>query len=547
MNSVKLKKTILTVFLLFLIIAPLIVLIGRSIFQDSTFDLHRIISVLGEAGNVSMIGNSLLLGILVSIVATIIAVPMAFLLAKTKIGNHSWLDVLMTVTFMTPPYIAAMGWILFMQKNGLFQQLCPWSGHISESFFSLWGLVLVMALHSFPFLTSILKNAMLQMNNNLDESAKICGAGGWTRFRKITMPLLKGNYAIGVLMVFVKTLSEYGTPATLGKRIGYEVFTSKIHSYASISPVDFGSAAVLSSLLIGICMVLWMIQNQVTARHTYKLVGGRSAKSVHLTDGRRIRILGIIYIVIILFISIGIPYFSVAATSVIKLRGYGLSAGNFTCNHYIELFSDTSALNALLTSVLLGIASATAASILGVFIVLMTRKDIKWGNIIKGIGTLPEMVPNIVFVIGFMLLYNQIYHWLPVYNTISFMILVYTAMFLPYSVQYTSSAVMQISESIPEAAQVCGANKEMIIGKIMLPLIFRGIMSGWMMIFIIVFRELVGASLISPPNVKTVSTYIVSEFEQGSVSVGMAMAVICILFSLLFLLIINHLKERKVR
>lgn len=177
----------------------------------------------------------------------------------------------------------------------------------------------------------------------------------------------------------------------------------------------------------------------------------------------------------------------------------------------------------------------------------MTRKDKKWGNIINGIGTLPEMVPNIVFVIGFMLMYNQIYHWMPIYNTIAFMILVYTAMFLPYSIQYTSSALMQISESVPEAAQVCGADKKMVIGKILLPLIFKGVMSGWMMIFIIVFRELVGASLISPPNVKTVSTYIVSEFEQGSVSVGMAMAVICIVFSLLFLLLINHLKERKVR
>lgn len=547
MKREKTKKTILTVFLLFLIIAPLIVLIGRSLYQDGVFDLQKIMSVLGEAGNASMIGNSLLLGILVSIVATIIAVPMAFLLTKTKIGNHSWLDVLMTVTFMTPPYIAAMGWILFMQKNGLLQQMCPWSGHISESFFSLWGLVLVMALHSFPFLTSILKNAMLQMNDNLEESAKICGAGGLQRFRKITMPLLTGNYAIGVLMVFVKTLSEYGTPATLGKRIGYDVFTSKIHSYASISPVDFGSAAVLSSILIGICMILWMIQNQVTARHTYKLIGGRSARCLHLADSRKIRFIGIIYITAILLISIGIPYFSVFATSIIKLRGYGLSAGNFTFNHYIELFSDTSALNALLTSVMLGVFSATAASILGIIIVFMTRKDKKWGNIINGIGTLPEMVPNIVFVIGFMLMYNQIYHWLPIYNTIAFMILVYTAMFLPYSIQYTSSALMQISESVPEAAQVCGADKKMVIGKILLPLIFKGVMSGWMMIFIIVFRELVGASLISPPNVKTVSTYIVSEFEQGSVSVGMAMAVICIVFSLLFLLLINHLKERKVR
>jgi len=60
-----------------------------------------------------------------------------------------------------------------------------------------------------------------------------------------------------------------------------------------------------------------------------------------------------------------------------------------------------------------------------------------------------------------------------------------------------------------------------------------------MMIFIISFRELVASSLISPPNVLTVSTFIVREFEQGSVSVGMAMAVICVLLTTTALIILN--------
>ena len=71
--------------------------------------------------------NSLLLGLCVVLCSTIIAVPTAYLLARTQLKKHSWLDIIFMIPFMTPPYIASMGWILFMQKKGLFQQL---AGHV---------------------------------------------------------------------------------------------------------------------------------------------------------------------------------------------------------------------------------------------------------------------------------------------------------------------------------------------------------------------------------------------------------------------------------
>ena len=79
----------------------------------------------------------------------------------------------------------------------------------------------------------------------------------------------------------------------------------------------------------------------------------------------------------------------------------------------------------------------------------------------------------------------------------------------------------------------------------MLPLVMKGIISGWMMTFIIVFRELVAASIISPPNTLTVSTFIVREFEQGSVSVGMAMSVVCVLLTTTALIILSQANQKR--
>ena len=163
---------------------------------------------ISNAKNVQTIVNSLLLGVSVVLCASLVALPTAFLLARTKLGQKRWLDIVFMIPFMTPPYIASMGWILFMQKKGLFQQLFPATGAWSEHFFCFGGLVLVMSLHVFPFLMTMMKNAMLNIPVSLEESGAVFGAGFGMRLRKIFAPLLTGNYAIGALLVFVKTLSE---------------------------------------------------------------------------------------------------------------------------------------------------------------------------------------------------------------------------------------------------------------------------------------------------------------------------------------------------
>lgn len=68
--------------------------------------------------------------------------------------------------------------------------------------------------------------------------------------------------------------------------------------------------------------------------------------------------------------------------------------------------------------------------------------------------------------------------------------------------------------------------------------------AGWMMTFIIAIRELVAPSLIAPPDTLVISTYIMREFEQGSVSLGMSMAVLCILLTTLSLTAVKLLTRK---
>lgn len=537
---------VLLLVLAFLIVCPLVAVFAEAVIIDGRLDLYQAWTIIADPENLQTIWNSLILGVCVVLCSTVLAAPTAYLLARTQLGRHKWLDILFMVPFMTPPYIASMGWILFMQKRGLFQQLFPFTGSLSEGFFSFGGLVLVMTLNVFPFMMTILKNAILNIPASLEESAAVFGAGFGLRLRRVFAPLLTGNYAIAALLVFVKTLSEYGTPYTLGRRIGFYVFTTDIHRYSTTAPVDFGKSASLSSVLICICMGLWLLQNYITGRTSYRLVSGKGSRPARTRLGRGGLAAAWGWIVLVLVIAIGIPYFSIIASSLIKLRGYGLAPGNFTLEHYAELFTSDKSLGAIANSVFLAVVSACLCSVIGTAVVLAVRRGKgRLQKIVEGVSMLPEMLPAIVLVIGIMLFWNTIYDLLPLYNTMGIMVLAYVVLYLPYTVQYVTSAFTQINDSLIQAGRTFGGSPLYVFRRVTLPMISRGILAGWMMIFIIAFRELVTASLIAPPNVLVVSTYINREFEQGSVSLGMAMAVLCVLITTTALLLMNAAANRK--
>lgn len=533
--------------LFFLIVCPLITIFAKAVITDGRLDFYSAWQTVTENENARMIGNSLLLGVLVVLLSTVIAAPLAYIFSRTSFAKYRFFDIIFMIPFMTPPYIASMGWILFMQKRGLLQQLIPAAAGCENWFFSLGGLVLVMSLHVFPFMLTMLKNAMLNIPGSLEESGAVFGANFGARLRKIFLPLLSGNYAIGALLVFVKTLSEYGTPSTLGRRIGFDVFTTEIHRYATVAPVAFGKSAALASVLVTICLCMWFLQNYITARHSYNLVGGKGSRSVEVKLSPLAKVLCWVFIGVVLLLAIGVPYFSVISTSLIKLRGFGFQKGNFTFQHYIDLFTEnTKGVRALTNSFILAVSSATICAVLGTAVVLVVRANKNaMGKATEAMSLLPEMLPGIVMVIGIMLFWNQIYKIIPLYNTLGIMVLAYVVLFLPYTIQYVTSAFTQVSSSLMAAGQVFGGSPWYIFRRITLPLISKGVATGWMMTFIIAFRELVTASLIAPPNTLVISTYIVREFEQGSVSVGMAMAVLCVLFTTTALLILNRAIDRQ--
>jgi iron(III) transport system permease protein len=537
--------------LIFLILTPMGLILIRSMIVDGEFRLMAAFSIIRDTVFVRVLVNTLLLGFLVVVTATAVALPLALTMVKTSLGRHDWIDMVLILPFLTPPYINSMGWIIFMQPQGYLHHLAPWAGDWSQAFFSLAGMVLIMALHLYPFLYLMLKNTLMQISGSLEEAAAVFGAGVFYRFRTITSRLLLSGYAMGALLVFVKALSEFGTPVTMGRRIGFPVMVTEIFRYTSSWPLDFGKGARYSFTLLFLCLGAWWVQQWISQTHSYHLVGGKGNRgSSQARSGKTL--IGWVYLMVLLLFSIGIPYFSIIMTSFVRLRSQGLIWSNFTFEHYKTVFTSGSlGWKSLGWSFILSLASATLSTVMGTLIALAlksrplgshrSRLQDRLVGFGDALALLPNTVPSIVVVLGLILMWNAVWMPLAIYNTPMMLVVTYTILFLPFSVQYVKSSYEAIHPSLFAAARVCGGRNLYVFFKVVLPLILPGILSGWIMTFAISFRELVGSLIVRPPSIQTTATYIYSQFEQGSVSQGMAMAVVSVGLTTVVLVLVRSM------
>src|SRR5690606_27547901 len=110
--------------------------------------LTHLPATLADPALLRMTGNTLVLGLGVIVVAAAIAVPLAVCRALFHVPFAGFWDLAMLVPFMIPPYIATLGWIMTLQPRGYLHQLAGL--HLAPFLFSVWGMVVIMALNAFP-------------------------------------------------------------------------------------------------------------------------------------------------------------------------------------------------------------------------------------------------------------------------------------------------------------------------------------------------------------------------------------------------------------
>lgn len=547
--SARMPMLVATASLLLLVGLPLLFVLLQVIFPELTRgSLAQAFSPLwknfADPELIELTGNSIKLGVSVVVVSALIAVPLGVLRALTKLPGAALWDVLLLVPFMIPPYIAALAWVMTLQTNGFNEQLLGFSG--DDLVFSFSGIVLVMAFNIFPVIYFAVSRTLGAVGGRFAAVAQVCGANPWTAFWKITLPLSLPGLAAGLLLAFALSIEEFGTPATLGAAIGFEVLVTGIHRRFSDWPLDMPGAAVLSLILVLLALLAFWLQHWLINRRSYVSLTGKPTPFEKVELGVwRWPVLA--FFTLVCFVAVGVPLLAVLATASTDTLSGGLQWNNFSTRHFAALFANQDgALAALITSISLATGTALVTGILGALVAyLVVRSNFKGKSWLDFLSLLPNTLPAIVVAVGLILAWNQTFWPVNVYNTSLMLLLAYSCLLLPYPVRYTSASLRQLGENLEAAARVSGAGFTRSFIHILLPLLAPSLLVAMLMVFAIASRELVASLMVTPAGMQTVSTFVFGQFEQRSPGVGMAMSLVAILTTTLLMVALTAFSRKK--
>jgi iron(III) transport system permease protein len=183
-------------FLIFLVVNPVLRLLVSS-FQDTDSGAMTLANygvAYGHARDWIALGNSILYGVTVTVLATLIAVPLAWAVSRTDMPGKGLVRTMILGAFITPPYLGAIGWILLAGPNAgwLNRIWMALTGTDSGLFniYSFGGLVLVTALYAFPYVFVFTSDALDLVSSEMEEAANILGAPPLRTIFRITLPLV---------------------------------------------------------------------------------------------------------------------------------------------------------------------------------------------------------------------------------------------------------------------------------------------------------------------------------------------------------------------
>ena len=537
--------------LLVLVALPLLFIVLQAIFpQFSAGSLGGAFSgvstLIADPQLPTMLGGTLWVACGVALMSVVIGLPLGVLRGLFTIPLPRLWDLLFLIPFLTPPYIAALSWMLMLQSHGYLQQLTGWD--LNDLLFSRIGIVLVMTLNIFPVVYFAVSRSLLASGQRLAIVARVHGASAWRAFWHITLPMLSPALAAGMLLAFTLAIEEYGVPAALGSRAGLVMLTVGIEKKLADWPVDLPGASLLSLLLIAVALLAWWLQKRLTGDKEVTSVTGKPGENSGAELGW-LTLPAVLVMAGVGGLAVVMPGASMVLTSLMSTLSGGIHADNVTLRHFAALFAQQGdALSALATSLSLALASAGVVGLVGLLAAwLVVVQKMKGSAFVDALSLLPAALPGVVVGVGLILLWNQPFWPVSPCNTWFMLLLSYCCLLLPWPVRYVSSALRQLGNNLEPAARVHGATALQALRLIVLPLVFPALLAAMLMVFAVASRELVTSLLLAPAGTQTVSVFIWRQFEQGSAGEGMAMASLTLFTGLGLMLCALALMQRGTR
>lgn len=526
-----------------LIVVPQLSIFLSSIrAADGSFSLSNYTTFFTSYRYRIAFANSVKVTLLTTLFATLIAVPLAWLLSRFQFKGRNAVVTLITMATASPPFLGAYAWIILLGRYGAVNKIIKaLTGHQpSWGFYGGNAVIWVITWMIFPLIFLMTFDSFSDEDVFHKEAAMSLGANPVKSFFHIELPLAMPGILTGMLMAALAAFADFGTPAVIGGEFPL-LPTAVYNEFVSEVGGNMGMASTVGIVMILLSTVMLYAQRTILAKKTYAAV---SVKRYTLAQPKKgCSILIGVYVALVLLMSF-LPHMTLCVVSFMEWK-YGVLMGNFTLANYQKLFAQQ--MTPIWMTFALGLAATLLTLVFGVGIAyLIVRKHYKFiSSFINSIIMVPYVIPGTVLAVGFIMIFNK----KPLLLTGTWVILVlsYFIRKLPYLVKSAEASLYSVHRALEEAALSSGATPLRSFLDITFPLMLSGIISGTTLSFLQIMTELSSTIILYRPPYVTMPVVIFENTMSSGADFGIAasMGVLLMLFVYAPLLLVNKLTRAK--
>ncbi|MGQ0665139.1 MAG: ABC transporter permease [Pseudomonadota bacterium] len=444
--------------------------------------------------------------------ASAIAVPLAYLVARFEFRGAGLVHALGVVPLVMPPFVGAVAMQLVYGRNGSVNLILDALFGFKIPFMDgLNGVIFVEAIHYFPFILLNLSAALANIDSSMEESAHNLGARGFALFRRIVFPLALPGYIAGAALVFVKVFDDLGTPLLLNvtNMLAPQAYL-RITSVGLADPVGY----VISVIMIAFSLLaMGLAALALRGRDYASPVRGSGLSRRPLKPAAHLAAHAFVVLMLLVVLS---PHIGIFLLSIGTIWSFSVLPDAFTLAHYATVVQNS---GAFLANTLLYCALAAGLDVvLGTAIAyLILRTRLPGRNLLDYIATASLAVPGVVLAIGILRAYFGVSLPLGGASLATFwgmLVIAYAVRRLPYALRSCMAALQQLHVNLEEAAATLGAGRPATVARIVVPLMAGGMLAGFVISFATAAVELSATLLLVTRDVDAPLSYAIYIFMQ---------------------------------
>ncbi len=465
--------------------------------------------ILWRRRNLILFWNTLRLVVGVLLVAAVIAFPLAWLTARTRLPWRWLVTMVGVLPLAIPGYVMAYA---LLGLGGNYGALAQWTGWAPPRLSGYWGAVFSIGLYTFPYLFLNLRTALMGMDPAQEDAARCLGAGSLETFFRVTLPQLRPAILAGSLIIGLYVLGDFGAVALMR----FETFSQAIYTQYALA-YDAVYASWLALLLLVFTGAVLVMEARLLRRTLLHKVGSGNRGKLGLLRLGWWAIPAWFFIGSVFLASVLVP----VATIVSWLFQYPEGV------RWVDAWS---ALRGSLT------ASVPAAFIAGALALpiayLGVRYPTRSTRVLERSAYLAYATPPLALALAFTLF---TYRFLPgIYQTLPLLIGVCALRYMAESVGPIRSALYQASPRMEEAARTLGCTPLAAFFRVIFPLVVKGLGVGTALVFLSVMKELPLTFLLSPLGFETLALNVWNFANEAMYAEAAPYALMLLVISLLF-------------